>query len=223
MIVVLLFLFVVFAFVSIMMFKNKLARIVGTIVGIGGVVLSVGLITANMSQHFGMKTEVKTTKTQIYSASNTKGYGVLLYQAVGTNGKENVYIFRHALDAKQPTVVKPDLKTSTERTTISGDKAYQVTKDTRYVYKNDFWKFMFNIADNDGELKQRSVSYQLPDNWLAMTTQQAKELQAKLTPKTDEEKAAFAQKQKAIAEMTQNDPQAAAKLQIQQIKSVLGI
>ncbi|CAH1851505.1 DUF4811 domain-containing protein [Convivina praedatoris] len=222
MILLILFLFVALAFIS-LMFLDKQTYVIGGVIGFIGIILSVGLITANMANHFGMETKVTTHKSMMYSATNSKGYGVLLYQPVGTSGKENVYIYRKHEQDQKPTIVKPDLTMTTNRQEIAGNQAYRVIKDTRYVYKNDFWKLMFSIAGNDGELKKRQVTYQLPQNWIALTTQQAKNLQAKMTPKTDEEKAAVAQQQEALAELAQNDPDQAGIKQVQQIKATLNI
>lgn len=53
-----------------------------------------------------------------------------------------------------------------------------------------------------------------------MTTTQAKSLSAKMTPKTDAEKAA-AEQQKQLAELAQKDPDKAAQMQVKAVKAAL--
>ncbi|CAK8054344.1 DUF4811 domain-containing protein [Eupransor demetentiae] len=210
MIILLLLIFVIFAFYTILYLEKPLWRILGGVIGFAGIIASVALITANMHDHFGMKTETVTSKTQIYSAASTASsddYGVLLYQPLGTNGKENVYIYRSQKNSLQPKPTEPDLKTTTKRQSISGEKAYLYTKTTRYVYKNGFWSFLFGWADNNKEIKTRTQTYQIPDNWIALSTAQAKQLQKKL--KADPSSA--------------SDSQGSAEDQVSNLKQALGI
>lgn len=115
MIIIILAVFAVLAFWANMTIKSTVARYVTVTVMFIGLTLSVIAIVANMHSHFGMKTVVTTTKTEIYSAgSPQQQFGVLLYQSVGTAGKENVYIYKASPDAKKTTLAKPDLKTTSQ-------------------------------------------------------------------------------------------------------------
>jgi hypothetical protein len=113
------------------------------------------------------------------------------------------------------------LKTTSRRESIAGNKAYKVTKTTRWVYKNNTYKLLFGIADNNKSLKHRRTIYQVPSTWIALTTTQAKSLSAKMTPKTDAEKAAAAEQQKQLAELAQKDPDKAAQMQVKAVKAAL--
>lgn len=224
MIIIILAVFAVLAFWANMTIKSTVTRYVTVTVMFIGLTLSVIAIVANMHSHFGMKTVVTTTKTEIYSAgSPQQQFGVLLYQSVGTAGKENVYIYKASPDAKKTTLAKPDLKTTSQRVAVAGDKAYKIVQTTRYVYRNNTYKFLFGWADNNHQLKHKHVIYQVPATWIAMTPDQAKSLAAKMAPKTPEEQAGAAAKQAKLAALAKIDPDRAARAQVDQIKQVLQI
>ncbi|HCH60209.1 MAG TPA: DUF4811 domain-containing protein, partial [Leuconostoc lactis] len=138
-------------------------------------------------------------------------------------GKENVYIYKASPDAKKTTLAKPDLKTNSQRVAVAGDKAYKIVQTTRYVYRNNTYKFLFGWADNNHQLKHKHVIYQVPATWIAMTPDQAKSLAAKMAPKTPEEQAGAAAKQAELAALAKIDPDRAARAQVDQIKQVLQI
>ncbi|MDI6552976.1 DUF4811 domain-containing protein [Leuconostoc falkenbergense] len=224
MIILLIALFAILAFVANMMITNRGVRIVTTVIMFAGLILSVAGVAANMNAHYGMKEVTTTTKKQIYTAGTaSQGFGLLLYQSVGTNGAENVYVYRATDSAKKTTVAKPSLKTSSRMSNISGNKAYKITKTTRYVYKNATMRLMFGIGGNNHQLKNKHVIYQVPSTWVALTTTQAKSLQSKMTPKTDAEKQALAQQQAQLATLAKTDPDKAAQLQVAAVKKALNI
>ncbi|MGQ2286236.1 DUF4811 domain-containing protein [Leuconostoc suionicum] len=224
MIILIMALFAILAFLANMMLENRITRLTVTSIMFLGLVISVIGIVANMHDHYGMKQVTTTKKEQIYTAgSANQGFGMLLYQAVGTNGKENVYIYKTSSDAKKTHVAKPDLNTTSNQESISGNKAYKVTKTTRWVYKNSTYKLLFGIADNNNSLKHRYTTYQVPSTWIALTTAQAKSLSAKMTPKTDAEKVAAAEQQKQLAALAQTDPDKAAQMQVKAVKTALNI
>lgn len=224
MIIIILALFAVLAFWSNMTIKTAVVRYATTSLMFIGLMISVVAMVANMHDHFGMKTVTTTTKTQIYSAGSAQQtFGVLLYQSVGTAGKENVYIYKATPTAEKTTLAKPDLKTTSSRVAVSGNRAYKVVQRTRYVYRNNGYKFLFGWADNNQQLKHRHVIYQVPATWVAMTPDQAKSLSAKLAPKTPEAQASAAAQQAQLAALAKSDPDKAAALQVAQIKKVLAI
>lgn len=224
MIILIMALFAAVAFFGNMMIKSSPLRYLVTVLMFAGLIASVVAIVANMHDHYGMETETTTQKTQIFSAgSEQQSFGVLLYQTVGTSGKENAYIYKQVNTDKKVTISKPDLNTTSERENISGNKAYRVVETTRYVYKSDWYRLFFGIADNNRELKSKHVIYQVPDTWVAMTTKQAKSLPSKLAPKNDDEKAVVAAQQQQLAALAKTDPDKAATLQVQQVKKILNI
>lgn len=224
MIILIMAIFAILAFLANMMLENRSIRLVSTSIMFIGLIISVVAIVLNMHDHYGMKQVTTTDKEQIYTAgSSSQGFGMLLHQAVGTNGKENVYIYKTSSDAKKTHVAKPDLKTTSNQQSISGNKAYKITKTTRWVYKNDTYKLLFGIADNNKTLKHRNTTYQVPSTWVSLTTVQAKTLSAKMTPKTDAEKVAAAEQQKQLAALAQTDPDKAAQMQVKAVKTALNI
>lgn len=224
MIIIIMAVFAVLAFFANMMIKPKGLRLTVTVVMFAGLVLSVVGIVANMHDHYGMTEEKKIVKKEIHSAGpSEQGFGLLLYQGVGTNGTENVYIYKNTKDATKNTVAKPDLHTTSDRAAINGTKAYKVTTTTRYVYQSSGWKLLFGIVGNNNQLKHRHVVYQIPNTWVALTTEQAQSLQSKMAPKTDKEKMIAAEQQKQLAALAQKDPNKAAMMQVQQIKEIYNI
>lgn len=222
MIILIMAIFAILAFWANMVMKKPILRYLVTIIMFAGLVVSVTAIVANMHDHYGMKTETTTVKKEIYSAGPAEQtFGVLLYQGVGSDGKENAYIYKASATASRVTVSKPDLKTSSRQVSVSGNKAYRIVKTTRYVYKTDLYRLLFGIADNDHQLKNYHIVYQVPDTWVAMTPEQAKALPAKMTPKSAEEKAAMAMQQQQLAALAKTDPDKAASLQAQQVKKIL--
>lgn len=88
MIIFILFIFVILAFVSLMMIQDPKKRILAVAGSMFVVVASVLLVIGNMHDHFGMKVKTTTTKQQIYSVQGQNTYGMLSFQTVGTSGKE---------------------------------------------------------------------------------------------------------------------------------------
>ncbi|TYC46360.1 DUF4811 domain-containing protein [Leuconostoc litchii] len=224
MIILIMAIFAILAFLANMMLENRIIRITTTAVMFVGLIISVIGIIANMHDHYGMKQVTTTEKKQIYTAGGAnQGFGILLYQGIGSNGEENVYIYKHSAKTTKNYVAKPNLKTTSSRQSISGNKAYKITKTTRWVYKNNTYKLLFGIADNNKTVKHRHTTYQVPETWVALTTTQAKSLSAKMAPKNDAEKIAAAEKQKQLSALAQTNPDKAAQLQVQAIKAALNI
>ena len=95
MIIVILAVFAVLAFWTNMTIKSTVLRYVTATLMFIGLTLSVVAIVANMHSHFGMKTVVTTTKTEIYSAGITATtiWGTFVSKC-WDSGKENVYIYK---------------------------------------------------------------------------------------------------------------------------------
>ncbi|GAO99161.1 DUF4811 domain-containing protein [Fructobacillus ficulneus] len=219
MVIFTLFIFTVLAFVSLMMIHNLTLRTVAVVVSAAIAVSSIVLIIVNMHDHYGMKVQTKTTKTQIYSVQGQNTYGILSYQPVGTSGKEKVYIYRATDKSTKATIAKPDLKTTTSLQNIDGNVAYKVTTNKTYVYRNSFFKFLFGIADNNHELKSSHVTYQVPPTWIALSSQDGERLKtlvAGLSTQSD-----FIQQVQQEKEQATTDPDGAAKATVDYYKNLL--
>ncbi|OJG81717.1 hypothetical protein RV14_GL000244 [Enterococcus ratti] len=134
-------------------------------------VASLVLIVANLSNHFGMEKEIEVKTTDIVSSTDSKNFNMLLHQALG-DGSEKVYLYRTNEDQKQPKATGTDHVTNqVEQTT---DKAQKVTKTTYWVYKNDQYKFWFNLAKNNHEYDKQTNLFKIPTDWIEFSTDQAK-------------------------------------------------
>ncbi|HEY4399470.1 MAG TPA: DUF4811 domain-containing protein [Lactobacillaceae bacterium] len=235
MIILFLVIFAVLAFLSAFLIQNTPLRLVATTIMFAGVIASVVGIVANSHDQFGMDKVTTTTKRQIYTAgTKDQGFGMLLYQNIGTDGKSKAYIYRAKADDKDVTVTPKlsktmtleqtleNVKVSSKQVATSGNKAYVTTKKTEYVYKADWAKFLFGIANNDHQVIKVVNTYAVPANWLALSTDQAATLKSK---QADLKKQAMANPQQAmaLAQLQKTNPDKAAALQVQSIKKVLGI
>ena len=50
-------------------------------------------------------------------------------------------------------------------------------------YKNGFYSFLFGISDNNKEFIKQTNTFKVGDDWLVLTTTQAKQLQKKMNSK----------------------------------------
>lgn len=219
MIIFILFIFVILAFVSLMMIQDMRKRIIAVAVSFLIVITSVVLIIANMHDHFGMKVQTTTTKQQIYSVQGQNIYGVLSYQQVGTSGKEKVFIYRDTSTSTTPTVAKPDLKTKTAIQNVQGNQAFKVTTSKNYVYRNGFYKFMFAISGNNHDLKARQVTYQVPLTWLALSSQDGERLKSIVSGMANQ--ADFIQWFQQVKSQSQTDPDGAAQTAVSYYQNLL--
>ncbi|MFR2689918.1 MAG: DUF4811 domain-containing protein, partial [Enterococcus faecium] len=136
-------------------------------------VASLSLIVANLSNHFGMEKVTETKTEKIVSSADSQGADMLLYKALG-NGKEKVYLYRTNEKQEKPKATGTDNETNKVEKT-DGD-AEKVTKTTYWEYKNDMYKFWFNIADNNHEYDSRVNTFKIPETWVELSTDQASKL-----------------------------------------------
>lgn len=161
-------------YLSFIMMKNGVWRVI--LSAIFGVVMigSLYLVNANDRSHFGME-KVTTTKTvTITSASPSKALPMLLHQNVGTSGKRQVYIYKVA---GKTTHTKADYLISNR--VVTGDKATVKSVKTAWVYKNDFYKSFFANQNNHKLIKQVNT-ITIPKTWTSLSTKQAKALAKRL-------------------------------------------
>ncbi|MFT9373415.1 DUF4811 domain-containing protein [Liquorilactobacillus hordei] len=164
-------------FVSMISIDKAVLRNVLSIIFALGLVVSMIFMVENDKRHFGMH-KVETVKTsKLVSAAASKQINLLLYQAVGTSGKEKVYIYKSKTSQKKATTTNPDpSKTQNKVKKITGN-AKLVTRTFRWEYKNDFYKFWFGISGNGHKLIRHYNTFKINDNWAVLSTQQAKKLQ----------------------------------------------
>ncbi|RRG17919.1 DUF4811 domain-containing protein [Weissella viridescens] len=189
MIIVLLLLFVVLTFVSWIYIKPVTLRVIAGTISLVLLMLSVWAMTVNFTDHFGMKKVTTTKTTQIYTAGDTSSpANMLLAQEIGTKSNNYVMVYRDKASDKKPAVHnKPDTKhiveavkkTATYQTT-KGSQATAKTTTTRWRFKNDFYKMMFGVSDQQNQLIKQHTLVRVPSKtWVVMTPSQAKSLGAK--------------------------------------------
>jgi hypothetical protein len=128
--------------------------------------------------------KVTTEKTyQIQSVQ--KGTNLLLEKKLGTNGKESVYVYRtpETAKAKKPQTTKVNSQVKNVVKTGNYKNATVTKKTTRWEYKNGFYSFLFGISDNNKEFIKQTNTFKVGDDWLVLTTTQAKQLQKKMNSK----------------------------------------
>lgn len=186
MITVIMFIGAIAFFVSIMFAPNMRIRwILGLITGLIFVGSTV-IITANFHDHWGMK-RITTTKTQkIYSASSQMQ--LILYQPVGTSGKDNVYIYQTKPRQKTPQHTQANEFTTNRLVWTDSDQATLTVKETRWRFKNDFYKVLFAGSKMDGKLVSRTNTFRYPKTFVKISVKQAqalkKQAQALKSPAT---------------------------------------
>ena len=174
MITVIMFIGAIAFFVSIMFAPNMRTRwILGLITGLIFVGSTV-IITANFHEHWGMK-QVTTTKTQkIYSTSSQMQ--LILYQPVGTSGKDNVYIYQTKPRQKTPQHTQANEFTTNRLVWTDSDQATLTFKETRWRFKNDFYKVLFAGSKMDGHLISRTNTFRYPKTFVKISVKQAQAL-----------------------------------------------
>ncbi len=193
---------ILFAFSCI--FSTKTIQMVFAFLFGGIFVASLILLIANSSYHFGMEQTVETKTSTLVSSTDNAGADLLLYQPLG-NGKETVYLYRTNTSQKKPSQTGTDqVKNSVIK---NAAKAKYVRKTTRWVYKNKYYKFLFNISNNNHEYVRQQNIFYTPQNWVTLTTAQAKKL-AKLVKENKEtiETDAKAFVQEKMGELLKQDP-----------------
>ncbi|MHC9533428.1 DUF4811 domain-containing protein [Dellaglioa sp. L3N] len=186
MIIILLVIAVILFFLTWNLIKNNaLSYTLGGIFALCVIVFG-GMIVANYSTHYGME-KVTTTKTEKV-ASTSKAMNLLVYQPIGTNGVEKVVVYKNSASQKKTKQTQTDETTS--KIVKNAKRNKLVVKETRWVYKNNFYKLLFGVADNNKVLIKRTNTFYVKKNVVVLTANQAKAMpkiakaeQAKLTTK----------------------------------------
>lgn len=174
MITILMFISAIAFFLAIMFSSNQRSRAIwGTILGI----IFVGstlMITANFHDHWGMKKVTTTQTRQIYSPRQLP---IILYQPVGTSGKDDVYLYYTSPRQTKPQHTKADEYTHNRIIRTNSTKATLTTSVTRWRYQNSFYKFLFAGSKMDGNLVARHNTFSYPKNYAKLTVKQAQAMQ----------------------------------------------
>lgn len=147
---------------------------------------TIGVMSANFTNHYGMKKVTTTTTRRIYSAAGSKSpAGVLVTKQLGTKSGRYVLVYADTPNGKATAHFVPKQKHITTAVkqhvtyrTANVKQATLKTTTTRWEWKNDRAKFWLNVGDQAGELVSQYRTVTIPkDTWLAVTPNQMKKLQ----------------------------------------------
>ncbi|MBM7543934.1 DUF4811 domain-containing protein [Periweissella beninensis] len=189
-------------FMSFVLIKKNSYRFITAGLFLIILMVSVAALVANDKNHFGMeqKTTSKTISIKPMVANSQMPLKIVLYQPVGTSGKDNVYLYKTTNNKKTNT--QTDGKTSNKVLLTTTKEARLTVKTTKYVYKNNLTKWLFKL-DKKQQIVRRENKFILPKtNWVQLSVAQAKKLQVAAT-KAQTKTAQARQKQAAMAFVSQ--------------------
>lgn len=101
-----------------------------------------------------------------------------LYQPVGTSGKDNVYIYQTKPRQKTPQHTQANEFTTNRLVWTDSDQATLTVKETRWRFKNDFYKVLFAGSKMDGNLVSRTNTFRYPKTFVKISVKQAQALKS---------------------------------------------
>ncbi|WP_137597258.1 DUF4811 domain-containing protein [Paucilactobacillus kaifaensis] len=221
MVIILLIIGAISFFLASMFTFKPVTRI--TTILVTGIILvgSIGLMIGNSRDHFGMH-KVQTTSTQtIYSASNSESMPLALYKPVGTSGKDDVYIYNSKPTQKTAQHTQANQYTHNKVKWTNNTTAKLTTVETRWEYKNSFYKYLYMWSGMGHTLISRTNTFTYPKTWVKITVDQADSLKKQMNNTQTKTAMATQAKQyvetKVAAAMTKN-PQMSATDQAKIVK-----
>lgn len=151
-------------------------------VALAGIIFigSTAIVTLNYSHHFGMKQVTTSSSSVIYSATSKQGMPVILYQPVGTSGRDDVYLYNESPDQKKPSHTAANEQTRNYLQYTNGDQVRLTTKETRWQYRSSWDHFLFAGSGMDGKLVKRTNTFYYPRYYVKATPKQIKRLAAQM-------------------------------------------
>lgn len=191
MIIFITFLFAIGLFAAVMFTHQK------WLVGLMGIlfVLCTAVTTLNYTHHFGMVKKTTTSVQTVYPVTNK--LPIALYQPVGSNGRDDVYLYKDQPNQAKPQHTQASEKTYSQLKYTKQSSVRLVTKETRWRYRNSFYRFLFMGSGLNGKLIHRHNILYYPRGYVKVSVKQMAKLQRAM-------KAAAA---KAPAGPTQMSPQ----------------
>ena len=163
MIIVLMFGSALALFACVMFINQRLARIVGTLIFGILFVGSTALMTLN------------------YSYSAASPLPIAIYQPVGTSGQENVLIYKTHQNQKNAAHTQANEYTTSKMKFTNRTAPELKTTETRWQFKNSFYKGLFLWSGMNGTLIKRTNVIEYPHTFVKLTPAQAKRLQKRMT------------------------------------------
>lgn len=222
MIIPIIAIFAILTFITTMFIKNRGARNFFSTIFFLGLVLSIAAMLANDRIHFGMKGKNVTEEQVIYSAGNPADpANLLIYQDMGSEVEEDAYAYRLKPKGKIEQAVPARSKATNVK--IRPDQpASIVTTGKRWVYKNDFYKMLFNWDGEDNKIAKQEVTIYYPDDtWVLLSTEQSKQLAEMSKKSSADQQEEMTQRTIEIRELAKTDPIAAGQMQVEMINEQL--
>ncbi|AXX64029.1 DUF4811 domain-containing protein [Bombilactobacillus bombi] len=144
-------------------------RVIGDVLIVG----VLALMVANDTYHFGMQPKTQTSTMAMTSVNRSSQMPMLLYQSLGTSGKNKVYLYKTSSTAK---VQHTNPEQTSDQIIRTNAQARLVSQKKVWSYKNGFYRTLFGISGNEGEHIQTTNKFFVPQNWAILSTKQAKKL-----------------------------------------------
>lgn len=122
-------------------------------------VASVLAIAANDLSHFGLKTVTTSTTQRI---AGVKG-NALLVKSIGTNGNNQVVVYRPNPLSSKTGAAKPGVTTTVQ--VKRGQAATLTTKTKQLRYQNTFFAFLFAWSGQNQQTLHRTYQFTVPASW----------------------------------------------------------
>ncbi|WP_338218018.1 DUF4811 domain-containing protein [Lacticaseibacillus salsurivasis] len=122
-------------------------------------IASVLAIAANDLSHFGLKT-VTTSATQRIAGVKAN---TLLVKPIGTNGKNQVVVYRPNPLSSKTVAAKPGVTTTVQ--VKRGQTATLTIKTKQLRYQNTFFAFLFAWSGQNQQTLHRAYQFTVPASW----------------------------------------------------------
>ncbi|MGQ2283325.1 DUF4811 domain-containing protein [Apilactobacillus kunkeei] len=186
--------------------KNKALHAITSLLFAVLFVLSTFFITINFHDHYGMHKVSHETSSKLVSSSD-KGMDMLLYQPIGTSGKDKVVIYRTDEKSTKSLHTGTD-KVENKIISVDSKNAKLVTKTVKYEYNSSSNRLWFGLAQKPTRVKTVNYFY-VPKSWMTLTVNQAKQLPTIMEEVSGSNTAAQVQMKKAAEQYAQSQVKSA--------------
>lgn len=174
MIIAIMFVAMLLFFVSAMFIKNKTWRITLSTIFALIFVISTGAMTANYSHHFGMHQATSTQAKKVFPIRN--GSPLAIYQPLGTDGTEQVLIYKKSATQSKSSHTPADEHTKTQLKFANRSDIKMVTKTTRWRLNKGWASWLFKGVGMDGKVVKKEITITYPKSYIKVTAKQAQQL-----------------------------------------------
>ena len=209
MVIILLIIACLALFASAMFIKQRGVRVVAVLASVILLVGSTTLMVLNYHSHFGMKKVTATTTRMV--APVTKQLPIALYQPLGTDGKEEVLLYRNNPTGKVQHT-KADENITSKMKFANVQSPTMTVKKTRWQFKNNFYKTLFMWSGMNGTLAKQQTTITYPQEFVKVTPRQMRQMRSAMTASATSQAAQRQALAAAVAaELAKQHPQASAQ------------